>query len=156
MALSPRVVVWSRRREHSGCALWARWWLLPLEGLPPWYLARFLEGVLRWFLAALLGAWCFAVLSARAWQWHAPDRWQSLAPPLAVHEQGSPQFVQIDFGRRVRPKQLLMTFQGGFAGRDCLLLGGADASCLEKICGFYPDDVNTEQVCSWRRLACAV
>merc|ERR1712086_483468 len=60
-------------------------------------------------------------------------------------DQGSPQFVQIDFGRQVSPKQLLMTFQGGFAGKDCLLLGGGGAASLEKICAFYPDDVNTEQ-----------
>jgi len=37
-------------------------------------------------------------------------------------------------------------FQGGFAGRECSLLGsaGKDAS-LEKICDFFPDDVNILQ-----------
>lgn len=62
-------------------------------------------------------------------------------------DEGSPQFVQIDFHRQVIPKQLRMTFQGGFAGKTCLLLGGNDKASLAKICDFYPDDVNTQQVC---------
>ena len=40
-----------------------------------------------------------------------------------MYSKGSPQYVQIDFHRQVNPQQLRMTFQGGFAGKNCLLLG---------------------------------
>lgn len=42
--------------------------------------------------------------------------------------------------------QLKIMFQGGFAGKECQLLGSqGEGAPFEKICDFFPDDVNTTQ-----------
>eukprot|EP00039_Didymoeca_costata_P023745 m.8084 g.8084 ORF g.8084 m.8084 type:complete len:146 (-) comp3838_c0_seq1:179-616(-) len=61
-------------------------------------------------------------------------------------DQGEPQFVHLDFGKKVIPEQLQIMFQGGFVGKECLILGtGAEGGELVKLMDFYPEDINTMQ-----------
>ncbi|KAI8892454.1 galactose-binding domain-like protein [Globomyces pollinis-pini] len=55
-------------------------------------------------------------------------------------DQGTGQWILLEFSAPVKPTQLSIMFQGGFAGKNCELI--ADQS---KLCDFYPDDVNTLQ-----------
>lgn len=39
-----------------------------------------------------------------------------------------------------------LKFQGGFAGRECVLMAGVSEGKLEEIRRFYPEDINSNQV----------
>ncbi|KAJ8331755.1 hypothetical protein BDV3_000816 [Batrachochytrium dendrobatidis] len=69
-------------------------------------------------------------------------------------DQGSPQWIQVDSTsdqEPIQPTSIRLMFQGGFAGKECELLGQpltpADATSTEwhRIMKFYPEDINTLQ-----------
>ena len=43
-------------------------------------------------------------------------------------------------------KRLELRFQGGFAGKECVLLAGDSEDKLTEMQRFYPEDVNSNQV----------
>ena len=43
-------------------------------------------------------------------------------------------------------KRIELKFQGGFAGRECVLLTGDSGEKLQEIQKFYPEDINSNQV----------
>lgn len=43
-------------------------------------------------------------------------------------------------------KRIELKFQGGFAGRECVLLAGDSGEKLQEIQKFYPEDINSKQV----------
>eukprot|EP00729_Bicosta_minor_P014199 gene14199-19047_t len=61
-------------------------------------------------------------------------------------DQGSPQFIIMDFKKGVVPTELSFTFQGGFVGTNCSVYGTPPGDAeQQKLCEIYPEDVNTEQ-----------
>ncbi|RMX40769.1 hypothetical protein pdam_00021853, partial [Pocillopora damicornis] len=60
-------------------------------------------------------------------------------------DQGSPQFVILEFPEEVCVKEVQIQFQGGFVGKECCLEGGTLSSSLTPFFEFYPDDFNTLQ-----------
>ncbi len=61
-------------------------------------------------------------------------------------EQGRPQWVQVHFGASVRLSALRITFQGGFAGKDCWLEVSEDGGKTATRCfDFHPEDNNKPQ-----------
>ena len=60
--------------------------------------------------------------------------------------QGSPQSVQLEFQQDVQIKELQIQFQGGFVGKTCWVEGAYSGDSMQKICDFYPEDVNRLQV----------
>ncbi|RUS15971.1 galactose-binding domain-like protein [Endogone sp. FLAS-F59071] len=61
-------------------------------------------------------------------------------------EQGLPQYILLDFRRPVFVRQIQLMFQGGFVGKKCQLLGGAQGSQYEPITTFYPDDSGVQML----------
>ncbi|KAJ8304029.1 hypothetical protein KUTeg_017612 [Tegillarca granosa] len=60
-------------------------------------------------------------------------------------DQGSPQWVYIEFNKEVELNELHIRFQGGFAGKDCEVHGSSDGGTdLIKILDFYPEDKNRQ------------
>lgn len=57
-------------------------------------------------------------------------------------DQGSPQWIAVDFDEPETVTEIKIRFQGGFAGRECWT-ESLDTS--EKLLEFYPDDVNSLQ-----------
>ncbi|KAI0691990.1 galactose-binding like protein, partial [Cytidiella melzeri] len=66
-------------------------------------------------------------------------------------QQGTPQFIQLSFNSTVIPKQLLLTFQGGFVGTKCSLEIQSSSNAQDgkmewapwtKI---FPEDINRKQ-----------
>ena len=43
-------------------------------------------------------------------------------------------------------KRIELKFQGGFAGRECVLLSGDSGEKLQEVQKFYPEDINSNQV----------
>jgi len=65
-------------------------------------------------------------------------------------DQGSPQFIVVDFPNEVYPEELLLKFQGGFVGQKCTLEAateskGEGSTTWENLLTFYPMDVNSLQ-----------
>ena len=60
--------------------------------------------------------------------------------------QGSPQHVTVELPIGAVVKRLELKFQGGFAGKECVLLGGDSEDTLTEIQRFYPEDINSNQV----------
>jgi len=62
-------------------------------------------------------------------------------------DQGSPQWVRIEFDAEVEIGQVEFMFQGGFAGKTCWLekLSGAGSDTYEKVADLYPEDINKLQ-----------
>ncbi|KAJ3190202.1 Nuclear receptor 2C2-associated protein [Gaertneriomyces sp. JEL0708] len=60
-------------------------------------------------------------------------------------EQGSPQSISLEFGSPVSVSSLNLMFQGGFAGKECELVGVSANEEWESIMEFYPDDTNALQ-----------
>jgi hypothetical protein len=57
-----------------------------------------------------------------------------------------PQSIFIDFGRRVKAQQLVMTFQGGFVGQDGIVSVGDSPGALFAVCVLEDiQDVNDRQ-----------
>uniref|UniRef100_A0A4X2MEL0 Nuclear receptor 2C2 associated protein n=1 Tax=Vombatus ursinus TaxID=29139 RepID=A0A4X2MEL0_VOMUR len=63
-------------------------------------------------------------------------------------DQGSSQWVMLEFPQPVRVSQVQIQFQGGFASRQGRLEGGRKSESLEKIGDFYPQDNNSLQISS--------
>eukprot|EP00076_Gallus_gallus_P034587 XP_025000125.1 nuclear receptor 2C2-associated protein isoform X1 [Gallus gallus] len=61
-------------------------------------------------------------------------------------DQGSCQWVTLDFPRTVRVSQLHIQFQGGFSSRLCTLEGCRTGEELVKISDVYPEDINAMQI----------
>lgn len=59
-------------------------------------------------------------------------------------DQGSTQWVLLEFPQTVNVSELLIQFQGGFAGRLCRLEGDLKGEFF-RITEFYPEDSNTLQ-----------
>ncbi|KAJ2160951.1 hypothetical protein GGF46_001871 [Coemansia sp. RSA 552] len=57
-------------------------------------------------------------------------------------EQGTPQYILVEFTRPVCLARLKIQFQGGFAGKDTVLI---DADRKQDICALHPKDDNTFQ-----------
>uniref|UniRef100_A0A452GII8 Nuclear receptor 2C2-associated protein n=1 Tax=Gopherus agassizii TaxID=38772 RepID=A0A452GII8_9SAUR len=60
-------------------------------------------------------------------------------------DQGSSQWVMLEFPQPVKVSQLQIQFQGGFASQLCTLEGGRKGEELVKISDFYPEDINALQ-----------
>ena len=60
--------------------------------------------------------------------------------------QGTPQHVTIELPAPVLAKRLELKFQGGFAGKECVLLAGDSEESLAEVQCFYPEDSNSLQV----------
>ena len=63
-------------------------------------------------------------------------------------DQGLPQYIQIGFqDRRVVPRRLCLTFQGGFVGTTCTVQAQTAAlGDWKLLTEIYPEDVNRQQV----------
>ncbi|NWU73227.1 NR2CA protein, partial [Pterocles burchelli] len=61
-------------------------------------------------------------------------------------DQGTCQWVTLDFPRTVRVSQLHIQFQGGFSSRLCTLEGCRMGEELVKISDLYPEDINAMQI----------
>ncbi|KAF9411637.1 Nuclear receptor 2C2-associated protein, partial [Podila epigama] len=60
-------------------------------------------------------------------------------------DHGTPQFVIIDFGRKVVIETVELMFQGGFAGNPCLLQAWSEKGMFVTMTKVYPDDINQSQ-----------
>ena len=61
-------------------------------------------------------------------------------------DQGSPQSILIELPHAAKVNLIEITFQGGFAARECVLLGGDSVGRLAEIQKVYPADNNSDQV----------
>ncbi|KFW07102.1 Nuclear receptor 2C2-associated protein, partial [Fulmarus glacialis] len=61
-------------------------------------------------------------------------------------DQGTCQWVTLDFPHTVKVSQLHIQFQGGFSSRLCTLEGCRAGEELVKISDLYPEDVNAMQI----------
>ncbi|NWH43819.1 NR2CA protein, partial [Fregata magnificens] len=61
-------------------------------------------------------------------------------------DQGTCQWVTLDFPRTVKVSQLHIQFQGGFSSRLCTLEGCRAGEELVKISNLYPADINAMQI----------
>ncbi|NXL40135.1 NR2CA protein, partial [Glaucidium brasilianum] len=61
-------------------------------------------------------------------------------------DQGTCQWVTLDFPRTVKVSQLHIQFQGGFSSRLCTLEGCRTGEELMKISSLYPEDINAMQI----------
>ncbi|XP_052100446.1 nuclear receptor 2C2-associated protein-like [Mytilus californianus] len=57
-------------------------------------------------------------------------------------DQGSPQWIAVEFDQEEHIAEIRIKFQGGFAGRECW---AESLDTSEKIIEFYPDDINSLQ-----------
>ncbi|XP_072038005.1 nuclear receptor 2C2-associated protein-like [Amphiura filiformis] len=61
-------------------------------------------------------------------------------------DQGSPQWILLEFQSAVELQELQIQFQGGFVGKECWIEGSTtDANDLHKICDIHPKDDNSLQ-----------
>ncbi|ORE10269.1 galactose-binding like protein [Rhizopus microsporus var. microsporus] len=63
-------------------------------------------------------------------------------------EQGLPQHILIDFPSTASVSGIAITFQGGFAGKKCQVLGSLDSSPNDysvQISTLYPEDISSTQ-----------
>ncbi|NXH48288.1 NR2CA protein, partial [Dicaeum eximium] len=65
-------------------------------------------------------------------------------------DQGTSQWVTLDFPRPVKVSQLQVQFQGGFSSRLCTLEGCRTGEELVKISELYPQDSHAMQISSAR------
>ncbi|NXY78923.1 NR2CA protein, partial [Glareola pratincola] len=61
-------------------------------------------------------------------------------------DQGTCQWVTLDFPRTVKVSQLHIQFQGGFSSRLCTLQGCRAGEELVKISDLYPEDTHAMQI----------
>ncbi|XP_035205162.1 nuclear receptor 2C2-associated protein-like isoform X2 [Stegodyphus dumicola] len=62
-------------------------------------------------------------------------------------DQGSPQWIQLDFPRLVSLEELHIQFQGGFAGKESWI-EIRDGDDMGKVQSIYPEDNNSLQIFS--------
>eukprot|EP01125_Pyxidicula_operculata_P022648 TRINITY_DN945_c0_g1_i2.p1 TRINITY_DN945_c0_g1~~TRINITY_DN945_c0_g1_i2.p1 ORF type:complete len:114 (-),score=19.01 TRINITY_DN945_c0_g1_i2:73-366(-) len=67
-------------------------------------------------------------------------------------DSGSPQYVLVDFAKKVNLKEIKIMFQGGFVGKNCEVVGfntNSTSEISEKswvhLGYFYPENINTQQ-----------
>ncbi|XP_066503717.1 nuclear receptor 2C2-associated protein [Hoplias malabaricus] len=60
-------------------------------------------------------------------------------------DQGSQQWVFLEFPSLVKVSEIRLQFQGGFSGKSCKLEGCSKDSNLQHISNFYPEDNNALQ-----------
>ncbi|XP_066273851.1 nuclear receptor 2C2-associated protein-like isoform X2 [Branchiostoma lanceolatum] len=60
-------------------------------------------------------------------------------------DQGSPQWILVEFSEEVCPQEIQLQFQGGFVGKDCCVEVGSGGGDLARFMDFYPEDVNSVQ-----------
>ncbi|XP_026284079.1 nuclear receptor 2C2-associated protein [Frankliniella occidentalis] len=60
--------------------------------------------------------------------------------------QGSPQFVSLQLPQEVTIERIVIQFQGGFVGQDCMFSSTRENGEKNDDVPFYPEDVNTLQV----------
>ncbi|KAJ3213451.1 Nuclear receptor 2C2-associated protein [Dinochytrium kinnereticum] len=65
-------------------------------------------------------------------------------------DQGSPQWISVDFTEAVQIQKIAIMFQGGFAGQTCKVMVQSSEptdvkAAWEGATTFYPDDVNSKQ-----------
>uniref|UniRef100_K7GHV2 Nuclear receptor 2C2-associated protein n=1 Tax=Pelodiscus sinensis TaxID=13735 RepID=K7GHV2_PELSI len=61
-------------------------------------------------------------------------------------DQGSSQWVTLEFPQTVKVSQIQLQFQGGFASQLCTLEGCRKGDELVKIAEFYPEDIHALQI----------
>ncbi|KAM9329960.1 nuclear receptor 2C2-associated protein [Gastrophryne carolinensis] len=61
-------------------------------------------------------------------------------------DQGSSQWIAIEFPQKVYVSEIHLQFQGGFASKNCILEGGLKNEDMAKITEFYPEDINALQI----------
>jgi len=64
------------------------------------------------------------------------------------NEQGSPQFIILEFPSPVSPAELQLQFHGGFSGQSCHLEVESDDAGWTDVMKFYPQDCSSLQVSS--------
>ncbi|XP_063003141.1 nuclear receptor 2C2-associated protein [Elgaria multicarinata webbii] len=60
-------------------------------------------------------------------------------------DQGSTQWLTLEFPQAVRASQIRVQFQGGFASRKCTVQGCRKGEDLSQVAEFYPEDTNSLQ-----------
>ncbi|XP_063770632.1 nuclear receptor 2C2-associated protein [Pseudophryne corroboree] len=60
-------------------------------------------------------------------------------------DQGSSQWIALEFPQKFCVSEIHIQFQGGFSSRSCILEGCLKDGELEKIAEFYPEDINALQ-----------
>ncbi|KAF8794928.1 Nuclear receptor 2C2-associated protein like [Argiope bruennichi] len=60
-------------------------------------------------------------------------------------DQGSPQWVEVNFPQSVTVEEVQIQFQGGFAGKECWIEAKSDGQ-LKRVSSIYPEDNNTLQI----------
>ncbi|GBM65516.1 Nuclear receptor 2C2-associated protein [Araneus ventricosus] len=60
-------------------------------------------------------------------------------------DQGSPQWVEVNFPQPVTVEEVHIQFQGGFAGKECWVEAKSDGE-LSRISSIYPEDSNALQI----------
>ncbi|CAH2293431.1 nuclear receptor 2C2-associated [Pelobates cultripes] len=61
-------------------------------------------------------------------------------------DQGSSQWITLEFPHNVLVSQLHIQFQGGFSSKTCILEGCQKDEEFVKIADFYPEDTNALQL----------
>ncbi|KAI8993373.1 galactose-binding domain-like protein [Pilobolus umbonatus] len=64
-------------------------------------------------------------------------------------EQGLPQHILLDFPELVSVESISLTFQGGFVGKKCVVIGSLKESPNDynvNLSTFYPEDINSTQL----------
>ena len=54
--------------------------------------------------------------------------------------------MTVNLGRCAVVRDLCLQFQGGFAGKECVVMSGKSEEDLKEILQFYPADTNSLQV----------
>ncbi|XP_075063724.1 nuclear receptor 2C2-associated protein isoform X1 [Mixophyes fleayi] len=60
-------------------------------------------------------------------------------------DQGSSQWIALEFPQKLWISEIHIQFQGGFSSRNCILEGCLKDEELVKIAEFYPEDINAIQ-----------
>ncbi|XP_053228607.1 nuclear receptor 2C2-associated protein [Podarcis raffonei] len=60
-------------------------------------------------------------------------------------DQGATQWLTLEFPQAVRPSQIQIQFQGGFASQKCVVQGCQNRGDLSPVAEFYPEDTNSLQ-----------
>ncbi|CAI9559500.1 unnamed protein product [Staurois parvus] len=68
-------------------------------------------------------------------------------------DQGSCQWIVLEFTQKVSVSEIHIQFQGGFSSRNCILEGCLKNEELKTVTEFYPEDINALQICI-RRAVC--
>ncbi|XP_005090226.1 nuclear receptor 2C2-associated protein isoform X2 [Aplysia californica] len=61
-------------------------------------------------------------------------------------DQGSPQWILLEFEEEVSVSEIHVQFQGGFSGKECWIEAACQGEDLQKIHNFYPENINPSQV----------